>query len=507
MDAGKIQKWAVTGLVSILLLALLAMGWVEYQLRYFAGEYSKVVDPGDFSTPRTPLLIANVSTLSPDGTTMLDKQYIFLDGGQIQSVSTTAPSIQGVKTIDGSGLFVVPGLTDSHVHLRHSQNDLLLYLANGVTAISEMSGSNTHLQWRQNIEEGQAGPHLFVTSQKLGNWGWLEGLFQHWTRGRINIGNPDQAQELVSSLQIQGYDAIKLGSFVDAASYKALGLAAREAKIPLVGHLPLSVDFDALWRSEQTQLAHIEEIVKALNTEFGYFRPENADEFLAFVGQRAEAIAGKLASKQIAVSTTYWLMQSIPTQKFALNKLLQEIDLAYVNPAMVEGTLLSPGWLPGHHPYQLDGQESEEQLQRIRVYWQANADAHKLVLQALIQGNVRLLAGTDANNAVVVPGFSLHDELEALVEAGMNPAQSLRSATAAPADWMGRKTGRIEPGYAADLLVLRQNPLENISHTSSIVAVVHQGRLFDRSQLDKMLDAVRQANRQSRNISIDPWLP
>lgn len=117
--------------------------------------------------------------------------------------------------------------------------------------------------------------------------------------------------------------------------------------------------------------------------------------------------------------------------------------------------------------------------------------------KTLLAGGVPVIAGTDADNAVAIPGFSLHDEMQALVDAGLSSQQSLQAATAAAGDWLGNRTGRIAPGYRADLVLLGGDPLSSIANTRRIEAVVLGGRLLDRGGLDAMLAAVEQANRRS----------
>jgi tetratricopeptide (TPR) repeat protein len=122
------------------------------------------------------------------------------------------------------------------------------------------------------------------------------------------------------------------------------------------------------------------------------------------------------------------------------------------------------------------------------------------LVEAMNRAGVRLIAGTDVGNPFAFPGFSLHDELALLVEAGLSPRQALRSATSAPAEFLGRTgdLGTIERGKIADLVLLDRNPLEDIHNTTAISAVVAGGRLYDRAALDGMLaEAQRIANLQS----------
>ena len=115
------------------------------------------------------------------------------------------------------------------------------------------------------------------------------------------------------------------------------------------------------------------------------------------------------------------------------------------------------------------------------------------------------MAGTDANVPVRVPGFSLHEEFLALQEAGMSPAQILASATSVPSDYMGTNAGRIEAGREADLVLLRDNPLEDIAATQEIDMVVLDGRRLDRAALDGLLESVKAANDESRKVPLEQF--
>jgi imidazolonepropionase-like amidohydrolase len=103
---------------------------------------------------------------------------------------------------------------------------------------------------------------------------------------------------------------------------------------------------------------------------------------------------------------------------------------------------------------------------------------------------VHLLAGTDITIPYTYPGFSLHDELQLLVEAGLTPMQALETATTNPALLLGlsKRWGRIAPGYLANLVVLNADPLANISNVNKIDSVVVNGQRLDRSQLDHLLN-------------------
>ena len=102
---------------------------------------------------------------------------------------------------------------------------------------------------------------------------------------------------------------------------------------------------------------------------------------------------------------------------------------------------------------------------------------------------IPFLAGTDAPQGYdLVPGASLHRELQLFVRAGLTPLQALQTATLNPAIYFGKTAewGTIAPGKAADLVVLRANPLIDIANTRTVVAVVADGRYYSPRKLDRM---------------------
>jgi hypothetical protein len=114
------------------------------------------------------------------------------------------------------------------------------------------------------------------------------------------------------------------------------------------------------------------------------------------------------------------------------------------------------------------------------------------IVGLLHHSGVQLLAGTDMGLPWIYPGFSLHDELDWFVRAGLSPAEALRTATLNPATYFDRTAdlGSVTPGKLADLVLLDANPLADIGNTRMVRAVVLDGRLFERSTIDQLLDDV-----------------
>ena len=113
----------------------------------------------------------------------------------------------------------------------------------------------------------------------------------------------------------------------------------------------------------------------------------------------------------------------------------------------------------------------------------------------LKEADVPIMAGTDTPIFLLTPGFSLHNELVLLVQAGLTPLEALESATTRPAQYFGleKELGLVEKGMIADLILLKGNPLENISNTQKIEAVIKNGNLMTRIKLDEMLTKLHQS--------------
>jgi len=485
--------------------ALLTGAFIDRELSKMYGGHTQLADISLAGNAPSYFALTNVNVMAPSSDNFISDQTVLVDNGIILSVGSNVRFADDTPTIDGKGMFLVPGYTDSHVHLWESKNDLLLYIANGVTQIREMNGSEVHLWWKEEIEEGRIGPDMFVVAPQLATFGFFEGLFVGWTQNKTIVRTESQVSRAVQSLKDVGYDAIKASSFLDEDSYTNVSNAAAENSILLVGHIPMSVGLNELLDSGQTEVAHVEELMKALNREFGGYTDRNADEFLEFVRNRSGDVADRLIENEISVTSTLWLIDSFSRQKADLSGILDSVELQYANPGITEGTIITSrgmGWLPDVNIYRWPDDIDAEGQQRSLTYWTTYSQAQHIVFDALLEKGVPIMAGTDANTPVTVPGFSLHDEMIVLNDAGMSTSQILASVTTVPAKWMKTNIGEISAGFKANLVLLRSNPLEDIRATDSIEMVIVNGRALSRHDLDKILLAVLKANDDSRTVQL-----
>ncbi len=502
MRKRKIIKYSLLLFSAVLIFLII---YSNHGLKTLYGGNTKEVEVKNLATPRQPIIINNISVLSKDGNSFLEKHTVTIKDGIIIKVDSIPSILDDAIIINGEGKYLIPGLIDSHVHLFKSPNDLLLYVANGITHIREMIGEQEHLRWKEEIMNGRIGPSIYVASPRFGSFSFIQGWFMSYTQGFENTTNAADAKKKVIEYYKMGYDGIKIYSHLNKECYKSISEISDSLGMDMIGHIPFNVEFSDLWKSNQREVTHFEEIMNALNREFGHFRNDK-EAFLNFIDEKSDSIAQALIKKNIAITSTLWGMESLYRQKTDLETILNEVELEYANPGIIEGHLLTPqgglGWLPDVNRVRFPNGLTEEESIGRGDYWKIYIEACQRVGKNLSKRGVKILVGTDANLSIKVPGFSLHDELKALHKIGMSNSDVLRAATLTPAEWLGIKSGKIEKNYTANLVILEKNPLNNIENTRSINQVILNGRILDREFLDNILQLVKQANNSSRKKDI-----
>lgn len=509
------KKWIKIVAILLGVLIIISSIWLDRLGKQIYGGLTQQVDHTQFHPQNGAFLIEGISILSPEGDQMIPQQSVLIQNGLISAIDSNLVLPPNTTHINGTGKYLIPGLIDAHVHLWQSPNDLLLYLANGITEIRELIGSTEHLKWKQEIENGRIGPKMFVASPRLGSFETMQGWMMEYTQMFLNIQNAEQARATVMKLHTQGYDGLKIYSHLNRESYIALTETAEALGMPYFGHIPFDLELADIYQHGQSDIAHFEELMNALQREFdpgngqyfGSFYGKEA-EFLDYVESRSDDLAKNLIENNISVTSTLWLTESFVRQKYDLKELLTEVELEYENPGISEWVSFIPGglgFLPEVNRFKVLEGMSEEERVADKKYWDTYGKACTLMAKNMSEKGVKIMAGTDANLPPTVPGFSLHDELISLQKAGMSNVEVLQAATANPAAWLKSNSGKIAPGYEANLVLLDKNPLEDISNTKSIHAVIAKGEVFDRQLLDKILTSVKSANDNSRKVNIDTY--
>ncbi len=403
-------------------------------------------------------------------------QTVVVEGDRIVSVeeSSKAPLDSGTRVVSRGSGYLLPGLADLHVHLS-GEADMLLFLLNGVTSVRNMWGFSRHLVWRSEIERGRLlGPTVYTTGPII------DGFPPRWNMS-VPLGTTEAAVSEVRRQKAAGYSAIKVYNGLSEEIYRAVVREAGNQGLPVVGHVPDSVLLGSVLSARQRSIEHLEGWVGALQSASAPWkgrpmRPEELPRALEFFDRGLiPEVAGQMARSDS------W---SCPTL---------EVYERFASPAQVAERLSLPEmrWCP---PSVIAGWDPSadfrfrnlppsfwEGLKRIR-------EGRREIVRALRKSGAKVLVGTDTPNPWVVPGFSLHNELDHLVGCGYSAPEVLRLATETASEFLGvaGEFGVVRPGARADLVLLEENPLLDVSRARHPRGVMARGHWLSRSELDRL---------------------
>ncbi len=425
-------------------------------------------------TPRV-IAIRNVTVIPVTGAPPIANATVVIRGERIVSIGPTAKVPRGARVINGTGKFLLPGFIEMHGHLSKARaSSLGLFVANGVTTVRDMGGDHEELlRWRREVRAGsRLGPRILMAGPYLESARNIERMrkdppserVEPFERTRIGVGSPEEARRIVAELAKREIDFLKIRTVQDRETYLALNKAADEQGIKLVGHVA-GIPPEVVLASGQDGVEH--PFYPSLDSK-------NADERLT--------VWRKFAERGIVVVPTLVALFEAtfpPTDKLR---------------AVVED---EKGLVDPRRPYiakylVLDWREqvleaTDQRRQTLRKIWD---DTVRRDLREMHQAGVELLVGSDAAVLNIFPGYSLHDEMALFVsELGMTPAEVIERATRRSAKFLGisDQTGTVEQGKIADLVLLDGNPLDNISNTKRISAVILRGTIYDQNGIKKIL--------------------
>lgn len=453
------------------------------------------------SSDTRSIAITHVTVIDPAKESVRPDSTVILYKSQIAAVGPFSGSQipANAKIIDATGKYMIPGLVDMHLHLTGAgeptgSRELILPLlvANGVTTVRDMGGEVALLKQLQKEinSEKQLGPQVFFTGP------YLDGdppAFQP----SIVIRTVSEAAVAVKKLKSEGVDFLKVQSRLQPEAYFSIARDARESGIRYVGHVPDSVSAGAASDAGQASIEHLTGILIACSIR----EDELRERQLA-----PSPVNGTLGQSQSRMR--HWLVDLFDSysaqkaanlfRKFSENHTVQVptlpllIHLAFLTPQTDRVNDPRMKYIPGNlriiweqgREKSLAGQSAEDfALRRQLAEWALS------VVKEMHRAGVSIMAGTDTTAPNVFPGFSLHEDLSYLVQSGLTTMEALQAATFVPAQFLGvaAKQGAIAPGQRADLLLLDANPLDDIAGTQKIRAVILNGKLLDRNQLDELL--------------------
>ena len=440
------------------------------------------------------VVISHVTVINPGNSSVAADRTVVIEGAKITSIAPSAgfPIPEGARVLDAHGQYLIPGLWDMHVHSAFGdwfpggrEVILPLFVANGVTGVRDMGGDLPVLfEWRKQIAAGKlVGPRMVVSGPMLD--GYLPGNKLRFPSS-VPITTPESAVAAVDSLKSEGVDFIKVQSVISRDAYLAAAAEAHKQNIPIVGHVPDKVRISETISAGQKSIEHLMGIFEGCSTEEGKFtRGEGNLKLLLSTSDqsRCEAIIRSLAQHQV------WQCPTLAWQRGGT--FLDQLDWKHQPlDKYVPAPWRDVTWRRFNDEMMPDLKRDPLALRQ--EYFKRNLQ----MVGAMHHAGVPFLAGTDAAPGIyIMPGFSLHDELANFVEARFTPMESLQTATSLPAKFLEQEKsfGSIEPGKIADLVLLTANPLRDIHNTRKISAVIANGRLFVRKDLDAMLAGVEAA--------------
>ncbi len=469
-------------IIGLVLLYLANTGVLSFDQAYIF-QISGELEP-------SPPLVAfeNVNVIPMDS---VPSDSILADGGVVEDqtvivrqgiIETIGDSDQvqippDALVVDGRGKYLMPGLVDMHIHIEY-ENDLLLLVANGVTSIRNMWGNTDkkirfgmpdQLALRRQIEQGSLfGPTIYTTGPVM------EGDPPNHPLMTV-FKSPQEARQSVAWQSAQGYDFVKVYDHLSPETYQAIIKAAREQDMPVVGHVPFAVGLEGVLASGQHTIEHLT----------GYIDPD-AVEFIIPADRLAEyAVRTQRAGVWNCVTLSEYPKSKETPEGF--QRLQDQPGMIYVSP----GTrLFSPFlYLMASKSHTYAGAD----------YPQRIAALNRQMVQALHEAGAGILLGTDAAQAYHLPGFSVHEELAYLVEAGLSPYEALAASTINAAQALGKldELGTLETGKRADMVLLEKNPLDDVSNVRERAGVMLRGRWLSEAQLQSMLDALVESYKPS----------
>ena len=464
--------------------------------------------------PPPPLAITDVTVIDPRDEAVRRDVTVVIRGGRIAAILTADQQTPAdVITVQGEGRFLVPALTDAHVHLTtrpeaEVPRDVLLpsLVAHGVLAVRDMGGDLDRLQElrRAIASRAIAGPQIITPGP------FVDGS-QPPSPTVAPVANAAEAAAAVLRLTRQGADFIKVQAGLAPDAWKGVLYAAAGAGVAVHGHVPEAVSaFDAVAGGQRT-IEHVSPalpgdaaVMIAVSREEAAIRAELAA--IAQEASRPDADRAALRARQRAVQRR--IVDTIDDRKRAdLFAAMRQRGVVLVPTLVWSAGLLPQDADDRGEALDLVPRTVRQSFERRRAAQLAQADGEMFALHRHIaarsrafaaaaqRAGVLVAAGTDAFDSFLPPGDSLHRELEQLVAGGMSTRAALAAATEVPSrlhpSWADR--GAVRAGAVADLLLLDGNPLDDIRHTRRIRAVVRGGRLLDRTVLDRLLIEVRGA--------------
>ena len=429
-------------------------------------------------------LFRNIHVISMENDQVLKDHLIHVKDGKIEGVypANKKPKIsKEVVEIDGKGTFAFPGLGEMHSHIPTTETDdfsyiqdvMWLYLANGVLNVRGMIGHHSHLELKKKIDSGEiTGPRIFAAGQSLnGN----------------SVETPQMGKTMVREQKEAGFDHLKLHPGLDMPKFLAIANTAKEVDIKFGGHISLDVGLVNSLNNGYRSVEHMDGYIEALVTDKSKLDPQVAGPFSMLAVKDADKsripyLVQLTLDKQAWIAPTLTLFERffgyIPADEFRL-----EPEMKYMPGVQVQQ------WVNQKKLLEKQGVLKEE---NVKPY----LEFRKEMLMALHRGGVPIIMSSDSPQVFNVPGFSIHNEIHSMNEAGMNPYEILTTGSVNIAKYFEREGefGQIKKGAAADFVLVEGNPLEKLDNLRNVNGVMVRGEWIPKNKLQAELKRIEEKN-------------
>ncbi len=418
--------------------------------------------------------IVGVNVVPMDQEGVLENQSVIVIDGRIDRIGDVDDTLlpDGIRVIDGEGRYLMPGFADLHTHLRRS-DEYVNYLHYGVTTVMHLGGSESRgrsiLRERSQIEDQEIiGPNIYATERIIDG-------DPRVASNAYSISSVDFAREKVAELKASGFDLIKIYNNVSKEVFDAIVGEARKQNMPVFGHVPRNFDPLEAMRGGQDAVVHTEEFF------FTYFKGPRSTKNMDR-GYRPD------------LSMIPELVKVLVENDVAI---MPDLSFTFTNFLMWDGMEMihQDGEMKYQHPNTLadwqQGINRRREIENFIIRGQWKYNLMQELTRAFQEAGILQVVGTDASVTGLFPGKSVHRELTELVKAGLSNYDVLSIGTRNAGDFIRKyiddehRFGQIKEGYRADLLLLADNPLEDVRNARKPSAVVVNGRWIESSVLEQ----------------------
>ena len=431
------------------------------------------------------LLIENVHVVDPVSG-LSENRQVLVEDGTIAAVADASAQLAlstQVERFDGKGRYLMPGLWDMHVHfvydptLTHEMADL--FLDYGITSVRDTGGDIAQLADLRSALPSPK-PNIYISGPLLdGKFVVYDGTDPSRPPLGTSVAASGAADATVAVLKEAGADFIKIYELVQPETYKALAAAARKRDLPIASHVPLMMTADIAGPLADS-MEHLRNIELACASNWQELLAQRQLRIRNFTEGLGYALRAGLHSDQRVPAIKRYDEARCNTVLDTLSSTIQVPTLrlntvSHSRPFEREDWPAALAQLP--EATQMAWRARIDSLQRVQPVDPTFSQWSIFLIERLLARGVPIGAGTDTPIGLGIPGYSLHTELEFLVQGGMTPQQALYAATVTPAKFfrMADTSGRVTRGMRADLVLLGDNPLADIRHSRSVKAVMLAG--------------------------------